>query len=131
MKDWPNINGCEECAAPRARLREVEEERDRLEGTMQTALDLLSESASEKQSYDFNARRIVFLESELRRRAKEGVVMGEIHCGDCIHKHVCHLRRETNISDAELARFCKWYEEDYRKPPHEYQAGRGGINSDS
>ena len=43
---------------------------DVLEGKMQTALDLLVESESKTQSYDFNARRGLFIEAELRQRRK-------------------------------------------------------------
>ena len=43
-----------------------------LEGTMQTALDLLKESAAHVQLYDFRARREVFIKTELQRRTRGG-----------------------------------------------------------
>lgn len=59
---------CPFCVDTLSIARELEQCR----GNIQTAVDLLVESMSEKQSYDFNARRIAFVEAELRRRAKEG-----------------------------------------------------------
>jgi hypothetical protein len=39
-----------------------------LEGTLQTAIDLLCESAADTPSYDFSARRAAFITGEIKRR---------------------------------------------------------------
>lgn len=49
-----------------------------LEGEMQTALDLLVESSSDKQAYDFNARREMFIGLQIRQRQ---IKVREIHDG--------------------------------------------------